>query len=221
VRFVKICAALLCLLLLAGCAAFPGDELSSRPFHAPEREQQHRPNVLVEFNFYRGDVQEAKDATSIAVAREGLKPRLRETLERSKLFARITLVPEPGRPDDALLRLKLYNSTSYAAAIASGLITGATFFLVPGTAKDDYVLTAEWLAPGGSSPIRVRNASSVRTWMGVWFLPLAASHQAGTAIEETFTRQVNEALRQLQAAGAFADRSSPQGNGETRASVTP
>jgi len=67
----------------------------------------------------------------------------------------------------------------------------------------------------------VRNASSVRTWMGVWFLPLAASHQAGTAIEETFARQVNDALRQLQSAGAFADRSSPQGNGETPAPVTP
>jgi hypothetical protein len=218
---VKTFAALLCLLLLAGCAAFPGDELPSQPFRAPASEQQQRPNVLVEFNFYRGEVEDAKEATSIAVAREGLKPRLRQVLEHSQLFNRITLVPEPGRPDDALLRLKLYNSTSYAAAIASGLITGATFFLVPGTARDDYVLTAEWLAPGGSSPIRVRNASSVRTWMGVWFLPLAASHQAGTAIEDTFARQVNEALRQLQAAGVFADHSSPQGNGETPAPVTP
>ncbi|MCD4865545.1 hypothetical protein [Pseudomonas sp. PLB05] len=217
----KTFAALLCLLLLAGCAAFPGDELPSQPFRAPASEQQQRPNVLVEFNFYRGEVEDAKEATSIAVAREGLKPRLRQVLEHSQLFNRITLVPEPGRPDDALLRLKLYNSTSYAAAIASGLITGATFFLVPGTARDDYVLTAEWLAPGGSSPIRVRNASSVRTWMGVWFLPLAASHQAGTAIEDTFARQVNEALRQLQAAGVFADHSSPQGNGETPAPVTP
>lgn len=217
----KTFAALLCLLLLAGCAAFPGDELSSQPFRAPLSEQPQRPKVLVEFNFYRGTVEDAKDATSIAVAREGLKPRLREVLERSNLLDRITLVPEPGRPDDALLRLKLYNSTSYAAAIASGLITGATFFLVPGTAKDDYVLTAEWIAPGSGPSTRVRNASSVRTWMGVWFLPLAASHQAGTAIEETFARQVNDALRQLQSAGAFADRSSPQGNGETPAPVTP
>jgi len=55
----------------------------------------------------------------------------------------------------------------------------------------------------------------------VWFLPLAASHQAGTAIEESFARQVNEALRQLQNAGVFADHSSPQGNGETSAPVTP
>lgn len=217
----KTFAALLCLLLLAGCAAFPGDELSSQPFRAPLSEQPQRPKVLVEFNFYRGTVEDAKDATSIAVAREGLKPRLREVLERSNLFDRITLVPEPGRPDDALLRLKLYNSTSYAAAIASGLITGATFFLVPGTAKDDYVLTAEWLAPGSQAPERVKNAASVRTWMGVWFLPLAASHSAGTAIEETFARQVNDALKQLQANGAFADRSSPEGNGATPAQVTP
>lgn len=217
----KTFAALLFLLLLAGCAAFPGDELPSQPFRAPASERQQRPKVLVEFNFYRGEVEDAKEATSIAVAREGLKPRLRQVLEHSQLFDRIILVPEPGRPDDALLRLKLYNSTSYAAAIASGLITGATFFLVPGTARDDYVLTAEWLAPGGSTPTRVHNASSVRTWMGVWFLPLAASHQAGTAIEDTFARQVNEALRQLQAAGVFADHSSPQGNGETPAPVTP
>lgn len=219
-RFVKNLAALFCLLLLAGCAAFPGDELSSQPFHAPANEQQHRPNVLVEFNFYRGEAQ-AKDATSIAVAREGLKPRLRQVLEHSGLFERITLVPEPGKPDDALLRLKLYNDTSYAAAIASGLITGTTFFLVPGTAKDDYVLTAEWLAPGSQAPERARNAASVRTWMGIWFLPLAASHAAGPAIEETFSRQVNDALKQLQASGAFADRSSPAGNGVASGQVTP
>lgn len=216
----KNLAALLCLLLLAGCAAFPGDELSSQPFRAPANEQQHRPNVLVEFNFYRGEAQD-KDATSIAVAREGLKPTLRQVLERSGLFDRITLVPAIGQSDDALLRLKLYNSTSYAAAIASGLITGATFFLVPGTAKDDYVLTAEWLPPTSQTPLRAKNAASVRTWMGVWFLPLAASHSAGTAIEETFRRQVNDVLKQLQASGAFADRSSAQGNGETPAQVTP
>ncbi|QDD87644.1 hypothetical protein [Pseudomonas oryzihabitans] len=216
----KNLAALLCLLLLAGCAAFPGDELSSQPFRAPASEQQHRPNVLVEFNFYRGEAQD-KDATSIAVAREGLKPTLRQVLERSGLFDRITLVPAIGQPDDALLRLKLYNSTSYAAAIASGLITGATFFLVPGTAKDDYVLTAEWLPPASQTPLRAKNAASVRTWMGIWFLPLAASHSAGTAIEETFRRQVNDVLKQLQADGAFADRSSAQGNGETPAQVTP
>ena len=216
----KNLAALLCLLLLAGCAAFPGDELSSQPFRAPANEQQHRPNVLVEFNFYRGEAQD-KDATSIAVAREGLKPTLRQVLERSGLFDRITLVPAIGQPDDALLRLKLYNSTSYAAAIASGLITGATFFLVPGTAKDDYVLTAEWLPPASQIPLRAKNAASVRTWMGVWFLPLAASHSAGTAIEETFRRQVNDVLKQLQADGAFADRSSAQGNSETPAQVTP
>ncbi|MDR6232729.1 hypothetical protein [Pseudomonas oryzihabitans] len=216
----KNLAALLCLLLLAGCAAFPGDELSSQPFRAPASEQQHRPNVLVEFNFYRGEAQD-KDATSIAVAREGLKPTLRQVLERSGLFDRITLVPAIGQPDDALLRLKLYNSTSYAAAIASGLITGATFFLVPGTAKDDYVLTAEWLPPASQTPLRAKNAASVRTWMGIWFLPLAASHSAGTAIEETFRRQVNDVLKQLQADSAFADRSSAQGNGETPAQVTP
>lgn len=216
----KKLAALLCLLLLAGCAAFPGDELSSKPFRAPANEQQHRPNVLVEFNFYRGEAQD-KDATSIAVAREGLKPSLREVLQRSGLFDRITLVPQPGQPDDALLRLKLYNSTSYAAAIASGMISGATFFLVPGTAKDDYVLTAEWLPPGSQTSQRARNAASVRTWMGVWFLPLAASHSAGNAIEETFRRQVNDVLQQLQASGAFDDHSSPQGNGETPSQVTP
>jgi len=219
VRFVKTPATLLCLLLLAGCAAFPGDELPSQPFRASASEQQQRPNVLVEFNFYRGEAQD-QDATSIAVAREGLKPTLRKVLEGSGLFERITLVPEPGRPDDALLRLKLYNSTSYAAAIASGLITGATFFLVPGTAKDDYVLTAEWLPPGASTPQRARNAASVRTWMGVWFLPLAASHSAGTAIEETFARQINDILKQLQASGAF-DRSSPAGNGAAPAPVNP
>lgn len=216
----KRLAALFCLALLAGCAAFPGDELPATPFRAPPEAQQHRPNVLVEFNFYRGEAQ-AKDATSIAVAREGLKPQLREVLERSGLFERITLVPEPGKPDDALLRLKLYNDTSYAAAIASGLITGATFFLVPGTAKDDYVLTAEWLAPGGQTPARAKNAASVRTWMGIWFLPLAASHTAGAAIEETFSRQVSAALKQLQAGGAFADRSSPSGNGAASGQVTP
>ena len=66
----KTFAALLCLLLLAGCAAFPGDELSSQPFRAPLSEQPQRPKVLVEFNFYRGTVEDAKDATSIAVARD-------------------------------------------------------------------------------------------------------------------------------------------------------
>lgn len=185
---------LVLLLTQSGCAVFPGDQVAPTP--APIASPSFaRPGLHVEFNFYRGEPDDG-DARSIPVAREGLEPALIQALQASELFSHYSLAPDRAEPGDYVLKLKLYNHSAMTASVASGMLTGATLFIVPGVAKDNFTLTGELFDPSLHPVARHRNDDSIKTWMGIWFLPFMG-HTTGEAITDTFTRQVNELLKTL------------------------
>jgi hypothetical protein len=173
---------------------FPSDQVASTPVPITALHSV-RPGLHVEFNFYRGKPGDA-DARSIPVAREGLKPTLIEALDASGLFSHYSLAPDRAEPGDYVLKLKLYNHSPMVASVASGMVTGATLFIVPGVAKDNFTLTGELLDPALRPVAQHRNVDSIKTWIGIWFLPFMG-HTTGEAINDTFTRQINELLRIL------------------------
>jgi hypothetical protein len=188
------CLGIVLILALAGCAVFTADKIQDTSLPIPSG-LASKPGLHIEFNFYRGQPDNAS-ARSIPIAREGLEPMLLKTLESSGLFDHYSLAPEPARSGDYVLKLKLYNHSPMAASVASGMLTGATLFLVPGVARDDFTLTGELLDPA-LQPIAVhRNDDAIRTWMGVWFIPWM-SHSTEEAISDTFTRQVKDLLKTL------------------------
>ncbi|ERI49707.1 hypothetical protein N878_10875 [Pseudomonas sp. EGD-AK9] len=181
-------------LALAGCASFPGDQVAETTLPSMSSYQQ-RPGVFVDFNFYRG---EADSATAVEVpqGRDLLKPQLEAALRDSGLFSRYTLDPFQKQAGDYTLKLNVYNSGSEGAAMVSGMITGFTLGIIPGSAKDEYTMTLQVLDDQGQ-PLQVgQNHDSVRTWMGLVFIPMMA-YTPAEAINDSFRRQLNALLKQL------------------------
>jgi hypothetical protein len=204
----KVLASALALSLLAGCASFPGDQVPETQIPSVTQYQQ-KPGVYVDFTFFGGEPN-SPSAVPMPQARDMLKPRLEQLLADSKLFSHYTLDSFQKQPGDYTLRLKVYNHGSVGAAMASGFLTGFSLFVIPGSAKDEYRMSAELLGPDGQQVTQRSNDESVRTWMGIWFLPLAGNTPQ-EAITDAFSRQFNALLKELvdNQSLKFAQRPSP------------
>lgn len=181
-------------LTLTGCASFPGDQVPETTLPSMASYQQ-RPSVFVDFTFYQG---KANDSNAIEVpqAKDALKPQLEASLRDSGLFSRYTLDEFQKQPGDYTLKLNVYNSGSAGAAMVSGMISGFTFMVIPATAKDEYTMTLQVLDEQGQPVSTGRNNDSVRTWMGLIFIPMMA-YTPADAINDSFRRQLNALLKQM------------------------
>lgn len=181
-------------LTLTGCASFPGDQVPETKLPSMASYQQ-RPSVFVDFTFYQGKASD-KNAIEMPQAKEALKPQLEASLRDSGLFSRYTLDEFQKQPGDYTLKLNVYNSGSAGAAMVSGMITGFSLFVIPGSAKDEYTMTLEVLDDQGQPVLSGQNHDSVRTWMGLIFIPMMGN-TPGEAINDSFRRQFNALLKQM------------------------
>lgn len=181
-------------LTLAGCASFPGDQVAETTLPSMASYQQ-RPSVFVDFTFYQG---KATDSNAIEVpqAKEMLKPQLEASLRDSGLFSRYTLDEFQKQPGDFTLKLNVYNSGSAGAAMVSGMISGFSLMVIPATAKDEYTMTLQVLDDQGQPVLSGQNSDSVRTWMGLIFIPMMGNTPA-EAVSDSFRRQLNALLKQM------------------------
>ncbi|WP_421681926.1 hypothetical protein [Stutzerimonas urumqiensis] len=182
------------LLALTGCASFPGDQVPETTLPSMASYQQ-RPSVYVDFMFYRGQAGDA-NAVEIPQARDQLKPQLEAALRDSGLFSRYTLDPFQKQKGDYTLKLAVYNSGNAGAATVSGMISGFTMMVIPATAKDEYTMTLQVLGEDGNAMPIGQNNESVRTWMGLVFIPMMGNTPA-EAINDSFRRQLNALLKAL------------------------
>ena len=181
-------------LALAGCASFPGEEVAQTKLPSMTNYQQ-RPAVFVDFNFYRGEAGDAK-AVEVPQARDMLKPQLEAVLRDSGLFSRYTLDQFQKQPGDYTLKLDVYNHGSSGAAAFSGMITGLTLGIIPGSGKDEYTMTLQVIDEQGQTIKVGENHDSVRTWLGLVFIPMMG-HTPAEAINDSFSRQLSALLKQL------------------------
>lgn len=179
---------------LAGCASFPGDQVAETKLPSMAAYQQ-RPGVFVDFGFYQGEAGHSA-AVEMPQGKEMLKPQLENLLRDSGMFSHYTLDEFQKRPGDYTLKLKVYNHGSAGAAMVSGFITGLSLFIIPGTAKDEYTMTLQVIDPEGHPLLAQQNDESVRTWIGIWFLPMAA-HTPKEATSDAFSRQFNALLKKV------------------------
>lgn len=179
---------------LSGCASFPGDQVPETTLPTMANYQQ-RPSVFVDFTFYQGKAGDPK-AVEVPLARDSLKPQLEASLRDSGLFSRYTLDEFQKQPGDYTLKLKVYNGGSAGAAMVSGMITGLTLFVIPGSAKDEYSMTLQVLDAQNQPVLIGQNNDSVRTWMGLIFIPMMG-HTPAEAVNDSFRRQFNALLKQM------------------------
>jgi hypothetical protein len=181
-------------LTLAGCASFPGDQVPETTLPSMASYQQ-RPSVYVDFTFYQGSAGDA-NAIQVPQARDMLKPQLEASLRDSGLFSRYTLDEFQKQPGDYTLKLNVYNSGSTGAAMVSGFISGFSFMVIPATAKDEYTMTLQVLDDRNQPVLTGKNDESVRTWMGLIFIPMMA-YTPAEAVSDSFRRQLNALLKQM------------------------
>ena len=181
-------------LTLAGCASFPGDQVAETTLPSIA-EYKERPGVFVDFTFYQGEAGSAK-AVEMPQARDLLKPQLEASLRESGMFSRYTLDEFQKQPGDYTIKLDVYNGGSSAAAAVSGFISGFTLLIIPATGKDEYTMTLQVLDSEGKALQTGQNNESVRTWIGLVFIPMMA-YTPADAVKDSFRRQLNALLKQL------------------------
>lgn len=181
-------------LVLTGCASFPGDKIPETQLPSMASYQQ-RPSVFVDFTFYQGKAGDPK-AIALPQARDMLKPQLEATLRDSGLFSRYTLDEFQKQPGDYTLKLDVYNSGSTGAAMIGGFISGFTLLVIPATVKDEYAMTLQVLDPEGQPVSNERNDESIRTWIGLVFIPMMG-YTPAEAVNDSFRRQLTALLKQM------------------------
>ena len=114
-----------------------------------------------------------------------------DAFRQSNRFARVSTDKVDS---DIYADAKLYNNEQFS--MASAIITGVTFFIIPSTAKNTFTMETVFKDKDGKELGRVSKSESVRTWMHL-VLILGIPFQANTGeVVEALTRStLDEAVQ--------------------------
>lgn len=181
-------------LCMAGCATFERSELT-RINKLPDVSQyENKPSVFVDFSFLAGLPSE--NPSEIVKTTQELQPLVQEAFIDSKLFESVTFDSSVKDKQDYTIQIKVFNHGSSMSAGVSGFVTGYTLGLVPGSATDNYTLELKAINKDGGVINEYSNRDSVKTWVGIWFLPVMANTPK-KAISSTLDNQIKVALKEL------------------------
>ncbi|TFY89957.1 hypothetical protein DYL61_21350 [Pseudomonas nabeulensis] len=91
---------------------------------------------------------------------------------------------------DIYAEATLYNDEQFS--MASAIITGATFFVIPTTAKNTYTLETVFKDDAGKELGRIRKSESVRTWMQLLLIVAVPFRQDIQEVVQALTRSTLE-----------------------------
>jgi hypothetical protein len=114
-----------------------------------------------------------------------------DAFRQSGRFARVSTDKVES---DIYVDATLYNNEQFS--MASAIITGVTFFIVPSTAKNTFTLETVFKNKDGKELGRIRKSESVRTWMQL-LLIVAIPFQQDTrdVVQELARSTLNEAVQ--------------------------
>ncbi|CAK9889542.1 MULTISPECIES: hypothetical protein [Pseudomonas] len=146
--------------LLTGCVSYSQHELAPVQSWPPQAQAQAvKPTAYVrttaQYQVNRGQ----PNATAGKPA-EAWEQALVETYNQSGRFARVSTEKVAA---DIYAESTLTNHEQYS--VASAIITGATFFIIPSTARNTFTLDTVFKDKDGKELGRISKSESVRTWM--------------------------------------------------------
>lgn len=114
-----------------------------------------------------------------------------DSFRQSNRFSRVSTDKVDS---DIYVDATLHNNEQYS--VASAIITGVTFFIIPSTAKNTFTLETVFKDKDGKELGRISKSESVRTWMQL-VLIVGIPFQANTAqVVEALTRStLDEAVQ--------------------------
>lgn len=163
---------LLICFIAAGCASFPGGELPKRNY-SDINPPSSKPSVDYDASFFAlGSRNTAGDKM--------LRREIEKVFLKSDYFEKVS----SGEGDQKYhITIELKNEGNAGLAFASGFISGFTMFVVPGYAKDEYVLTAD-VKKGDDVVKSYRYKDHMKTWTQLFLVFLAPMHWPPTTATE-------------------------------------
>ncbi|MGZ0785446.1 hypothetical protein ACXM5X_21060 [Pseudomonas saponiphila] len=146
--------------LLSGCVSYSQHELAPVKTWPPVAQvAEHKPTVFVRTTALN-QVNGGPANTAAGAPAAAWEVAVADTYRQSARFARVSTDKVES---DLYAEATLYNNEQFS--MASAIITGATFFVIPSTAKNTFTLETVFKDKDGKELGRIRKSESVRTWM--------------------------------------------------------
>jgi len=190
------CAVLTFLLVCGACASFPVHKVPTVTDMPNQASFAQKPSIYFAVRFL-SDLTGGKQPPIENVAP---LPRLRDVVTRvaneSSLFSAQTFESFESQNADYILQIDLLNYGSGGAAYGAGFITGLTLYLIPSAVTDNYRLDAKLLNRGGEVLKTYSYEDGVRTWLGIWVLPVAGNTPQ-EAVDDVWGNMVRTLFRDV------------------------
>ncbi|MBS7562156.1 MULTISPECIES: hypothetical protein [Pseudomonas] len=177
--------------LLSGCVSYSQHELTAVGTWPPAAQTtEQKPSAFVRTTaMYQVNGGPANAAAGAPAA--AWETVVADAYRQSGRFARVSTDKVES---DLYAEATLYNNEQFS--MASAIITGATFFVIPSTAKNTFTLETVFKDKDGKELGRIRKSESVRTWMQL-LLIVAIPFQADTrdVVQQLARSTLDEAVQ--------------------------
>lgn len=177
--------------LLSGCVSYSQHELTAVGTWPPAAQTtEQKPSAFVRTTaMYQVNGGPANAAAGVPAA--AWETVVADAYRQSGRFARVSTDKVES---DLYAEATLYNNEQFS--MASAIITGATFFVIPSTAKNTFTLETVFKDKDGKELGRIRKSESVRTWMQL-LLIVAIPFQADTrdVVQQLARSTLDEAVQ--------------------------
>ncbi len=179
--------------VLSGCASFKNNEVAAVGKLPDVSQYKNKPSVFVDTHFYQGlpgkVIREVHNKADV----DGM---IGPSLGDMGLFSKYSFDAADKPAADYTLAVDIYNHGSKGAASAAGFMTGLTLGVIPSWATDNYTVELKLLDKSGAVVSKVSNKDSIRTYIGLWFVPLMGSTPKKAAFG-TLDNQIRTLLKEL------------------------
>lgn len=174
------------LLILVGCASFPGKQL---PIHTYDELAPVEPRPSIDY-----------DAKFLALGMENAAGVRVFQEEIEKVFGNSHVFSKFGSGIGAEkyhLSLMLRNEGNIGLAMLSGFISGLTFLVIPAYAEDEYVLLVD-VKSGDQAIKHYEYRDSMYSWIELFLIVLTPTHWPPTVAKEVIDNMLLNVLHDLQ-----------------------
>ena len=184
--------------VFSGCASFRNNEIATVDKLPDVMQFKNKPTAFIDAHLYRGE--RGSKASEILTNKDKVHEVIGKTVSGTNFFSKYSFNDVDKAGSDYVIKIDIYNHGNEALAFFSGFITGFTFGVVPGAAKDNFTIIMQLSDRSGTVISEVTNKDSVTTWVGLWFIP-AMGNTPEKAFNGTLENQLRAALKDLVESG--------------------
>jgi len=181
------------LLLAAGCASFPGNELPNRGY---DDLATPPPKAVIDYDVtFHGPGEK-----SLYTATHWFSQRVKTVFDKSGIFVRHSL---DGKDAPVRLSITMENSGDMKTAALLGIVSGLSLTVIPVYVTDNYELKVK-VTSGNKFVKEYAYKDHMTTWLQLFLIAAFPSHKPGDVSGEVFDNMLRHFLHDAQADGVFS-----------------